>query len=641
MNSASFEMLEFYLIKEQVRERCASNLGKALCDRMQPSFETSRVRILLQETTEAALLVQRGARIDGLHDISAPLKVAETGGVITPGDLTKIASVIRGAAKFKKAMRARKVEAPLLSSYAESIVEMPGFSETIDLSIDGDRVSDSADEDLRKVRKLIGQVEARIQTKLSSLMASNALRDAIQEGYVTVKNGRYVVPVRASHRQRVPGSVVAASSTGQTVFIEPASIQPLVDELVRLKAEEEELVYRVLCRLTQMVVDHLRDICVTVEAMAALDFAFAKGKYSLDAGGTAPEISRGTYLRLEGARHPLLKGEVVPLDLSLGSGYRTLVITGPNTGGKTVLLKSVGLLCLMAQSGLHIPAGPGSVLPVFDEILADIGDRQSIQQSLSTFSSHMENIAVILKLAGPRTLVMLDEIGTGTDPREGAALAAAILNYLYGKGCVTLATTHYGDVKAFSESKPGFVNGCMEFDRDTLKPTYRLSIGQSGESQGINIAMRLGLPHEVISWAREYMGGLPLPVEPEMSPAVPYVEECLPEEREEGSGNKDKGASQAAQFRVGDSVFVSSVNYHGVVARAADSKGDLIVLVKGERLKVNWKRLRLLVKREDLYPDFENYDLNIVLMSKDDRKLVRRMSRKKVDESRVIEPDPE
>ncbi len=692
MDIVSFQTLEFPIIVEEIKDRCLSNLGKTLCDRMQPSSDSARVRVLLQETTEAALLVTRGVhRIDGLHDVSGPLQIAQTGGVLPPSDLARISAVLRGAARFKKAMRPRKADVPLLCSYAESICELPYIADTIDMSVDGDRVSDNADDDLKKVRRAKKQVEARIQARLSSLLNSGVLRDAISDSYVTVKNGRYVVPVKASHRQRVPGSVIAASSTGQTVFIEPSAIQPLVEELVTLSAQEEDLAYKVLCNLTQMVVDHLADIRVTVEAMAVFDFVFAKGKYSLDIGGVEPRIVDGPVIDFRGARHPLLGQKAVPLDIVIGPQYRTLVVTGPNTGGKTVLLKTVGLLCLMAQSGLHIPAQEGSSMPVFDQILADIGDRQSIEQSLSTFSSHMENIALILKVATSGSLVMLDEIGTGTDPREGAALAAAILTYLYERGCVTLATTHYGDIKAFSESRPGFRNGCMEFDHETLEPLYRLSIGKSGESQGITIATRLGLPEEVIGAARRYLSEAAVAVAPGLSGHYGHAGqghsgddagESAPDRVDvgahdarkrqtdeiDGTGEADSTETSAVtgstgrtdsagqtgapdgtgdakapweEFRVGDSVYVSTVDYHGIVANEADSKGDLIVIVKDERVRVNWKRLKLLNKREDLYPDYRNYDMNIVLMSKGDRKLVRQMARRHVDSVRVIKPDPE
>jgi DNA mismatch repair protein MutS2 len=672
LDIVSFQTLEFPAIVDEVKERCLSNLGKTLCERMQPSSDAARVRVLLQETTEAALLVTRGVhRIDGLHDVSGPLQIAQTGGVLPPADLVRISAVLRGAARFKKAMRPRKADVPLLCSYAESICELPDVTDTIDMSVDGDRVSDSADDELRKVRRAKKQVEARIQTRLSSLLNSGGLRDAIAESYVTVKNGRYVVPVKASHRQRVPGSVIAASSTGQTVFIEPSAIQPLVEELVTLSAQEEDLVYKVLCRLTEMVVDHLGEIKVTVEAMAVFDFVFAKGKYSLDIGGVEPRIVEGPTIDIRGARHPLLGQKAVPLDVVIGPHYRTLVVTGPNTGGKTVLLKTVGLLCLMGQSGLHIPASEGSSMPVFDQILADIGDRQSIEQSLSTFSSHMENIALILRLATSGSLVMLDEIGTGTDPREGAALAAAILTYLYDRGCVTLATTHYGDIKAFSESRPGFRNGCMEFDHETLEPLYKLSIGKSGESQGITIATRLGLPEEVIGAARGYLSGVGVTglsgqredagrgrlgndsEEPRLNRADAGALSACDREadgteatdgtREIEATNGTAGGTKAPweEFRVGDSVYVSTVDYHGIVAKEADSRGDLIVIVKDEHLRVNWKRLKLLNKREDLYPDYGNYDMNIVLMSKGDRKLVRQMARRHIDSVRFIKPDPE
>lgn len=661
MDTSSFNILEYDAIKAQVRELCVSNLGKTLCDRLEPRSDASRVRVALTETTEARQFVKGGAQpIQALHDISEPLTLAEKGQVLAPKDLLRIADTMRGASKFKKVMRSRKEEAPLLASYAESIADLPELIQTIEGSVDGERVSDGADEDLRKVRRNMKQVEAKIQSRLQGLMASASLRDVIQEGFVTVKNGRYVIPVKASQKAHLPGTVVAASSSGQTVFVEPATVQPLVNELVSLQAEEEDLVYKVLCALTEQVLDRAREIRVSVEAMAACDFALAKGRYSLEVGGVEPSMGGGT-VRLVKARHPLLGKEAVPVDVTVGGRERTLVVTGPNTGGKTVLLKTVGLLCLMAQSGLHVPAAEAA-LPMLGEVLADIGDRQSIQQSLSTFSSHMSNIARILSLAGPGSLVLLDEIGTGTDPREGAALACSVLDFLFRSACITVATTHYGDVKVYSENHRGFVNGCVEFDEETLKPLYRLVIGRSGKSQGIVIAERLGLPADIISQARRLAG------QAESSPASnDAAERVVASETEERREAFEREASAAPdvpatpvrsrpdasakepppplpremQFLLGDSVFVTSVNDKGLVAREADERGDLIVLVRDERVKVNRKRLKMLIKREDLYPDWPDYDLRIVLATKADRKIDKAMSRKMVEGVRVIEPDPE
>lgn len=666
MDNTSFTTLEYGLIKAQIRDLCVSNLGKELCDRLAPSTDLKRVRIMLQETTEARTLTAGGAQpIQGLHDISEPLALAGKGLVLSPGDLVRVADSMRGAMKFKRLMRSKKAEAPLLSSYAESIVEVPELVSIIEVSIDGDRVSDSADEDLRRVRRTMRQVEARIQTRLQAIMGSAAYRDVVQEGYVTQKNGRFVIPVKASQKARLLGTVVAASSSGQTVFIEPSSIQPLVNELVSLRAEEEDLVYRVLCRLTGLVVDSLQGIKVTVEAMATCDFALAKGRHSREVQGIEPRMAPGSAVQLRGVRHPLLGKAAVPVDVTIGGSFRTLLITGPNTGGKTVLLKTIGLSCLMAQSGVHVLADEAA-LPLFDEVLADIGDRQSIQQSLSTFSSHMANIAVMLEKAGPGSLVLLDEIGTGTDPREGAALACSILEYLYSRGSVVVATSHYGDVKSFAESRKGFMNGCVEFDEETLEPLYRLQIGKSGKSQGIVVAERLGLPAEVIDDARRRVGsswgGLSQKTPAEgtaddragaqtsmnavadaveslgVANAAPNVAESP---GDAGPRLPDTAQPREKQFLPGDMVYVGTVKNRGRVATEADERGNLIVLVRGRRVKVNHKRLKLLGKREDLYPDLPNYDLRIVLASKEDRKLDKAMSKKHVDAVRVIPNDRE
>ncbi len=640
MDATSFTILEYDLIKAQVSEHCVSNLGKALCERLVPSTDMQRVKVSLQETTEAASIAKGGAQpIVGLHDISEPLILAEKGQVLSPKDLLRIADTMRGAAKFKKFMRSKQRETPLLSAYVESIADVPELIHTIEISVDGERVSDSASDDLRKVRKSILQAESRIQQRLQSIMASASLRDVVQEGFVTQKNGRYVIPVRASQRARVPGTVVAASNSGQTVFIEPASVQNLVNELVTLRAQEEDLVYRVLCDLTAQVLAEVQGIKVTIETMAQCDFALAKGRYSLDVEGTEPKVDGNSLLRLTGVRHPLLGKDAVPVDVVAGGPYRTLVVTGPNTGGKTVLLKTVGLSALMAQSGLHIPAKQAE-LPLFSEVLADIGDNQSIQQSLSTFSSHMGAIAAILRIAGPGSLVLLDEIGTGTDPREGAALACSILDHLHAMGCVTVATSHYGDVKTFAESRQGFMNGCVEFDEETLRPLYRLQIGRSGKSQGIVVAERLGIPAEIIRKARAQAGQESRPAREDAERRVAPPDKAVAEAPKEPAPSALE-LPREKQFLLGDLVFVTSINEKGRVAREADTKGDVIVLVKGERINVNHKRLRMLGKREDLYPDLPNYDLRIVLTSKEDRKLDKAMSKRPVDAVRVIPKDPE
>jgi DNA mismatch repair protein MutS2 len=671
------ETLEFSLIKEELKQYCVSNLGKRLCDKMLPETDRNRILTAQKETSEAAALASKGGQpLPGLHDISEILGLAKIGGVIQPRDLVRVADMLRGASKFKKYMKGREAEMPLLCAYAASISDFTGLVEIITGSIDGDRVSDYADPELRKTRRSMANTEAKIHNKMNSVVNSPRLRDAIQEGFVTVKGGRYVIPVKASQRQKVPGTLVQASSSGMTVFIEPAQVQPLVDELITLRALEEDLVYKVLAELTAMVFEREREIRITVEAMACCDFALAKGRYSLEIGGVEPSIFPEPFLNLINARHPLLRKDAVPVDIRLGKGYRTLVITGPNTGGKTVLLKTAGLLCLMAQAGLHIPARHGSGVPVFAHVLADIGDRQSIQQSLSTFSSHMSNISRILGAVDARSLVLLDEIGTGTDPREGAALAAGILEFLYSKGCLTMATTHYGDIKAYSEAHPGFENGCMEFDHETLKPLYRLVIGESGQSQGIIVARRLGIPEEVIQQAEDYVKWMSGPDSEDELPGVPAVWHGKCDEHDTGGiaisrkkkavidsgGNEDSGITEdfeitedsgvtegsrdievprEKQLLVGDSVWVNTVNYRGVVAREPDERGNLIVLVRNKRIKVHRKRVKLLARREDLYPDPENYDLNIVLLSKEDRKAIKQMSKRHTDKVRVIEPDPE
>lgn len=644
MNQSALNVLEYEEIKERLSQYCMSNLGKRLVRKMQPFTSREKIELELDLTTEGVEIVKTGAQpLSALHDVTETLELAEKGKVMSAQELMRFCDMLRGASKYKKYMRNKASIAPSLASYAESIADLENLVNTIEISIDGDRVSDHADTELRKIRRTIQSLESKIQSRLNSIMSSGSIKGAIQESYVTQKSGRYVIPVRSSLKHKVPGSVIASSASGMTVYIEPNVIRPLVDGLVTNRAMEEEAVLRVLSALTEQVLKHKTEMSINMETLAIADFTLAKARFSLELAGTKPKIDSRNYIHLKSARHPFLGGTAVPVDLSLGKGYRTLLITGPNTGGKTVLLKTVGLLCVMAQSGLHIPANESSSLPVFHEIFCDIGDRQSIQQSLSTFSSHMENIGDIIKNASSTSLILIDEIGTGTDPREGAALAASILDCLYKKGALTMATTHYGDLKSYSERHKGFENGCMEFDHDTLQPLYKLSIGQSGQSQGLVIAKKIGLPDSVVETAKKYMGylncgnenawpeSLADGPEPALSSKDSHNSEVKPRPKVfKGSIPRNK------RLLLGDSVFVNTLGERGIVAQEPDDKGNLVVLVRGERYLIHQKRVKFLVAREDLYP--ENYDLDIVLLSKADRKAKKVMSKRHTDTLRVIKP---
>ena len=633
MDEFSLERLEFNTIKSHLEEYALSNLAKRMIRDLAPSPDFERVRLLLEETDEARRLSAEmggGHPLVGLHDITESLDRVAKGGVLHPEDLLQIADVQRGASKVRKYMKHKLAVAPALASYANSLTETPDLVLEISRSVAGSELSDHASVALAKIRSQMATLNERIKNALQAIVTSPRYRTAIQESFVTQKAGHYVVAVKASYRKQVPGTVITASASGATLFIEPKVAERYTQELRVLEAAEQAEEYRVLAELTEMVADCLQQIRINVEVLSHYDLVFAKARYCDSIDGTKPILSSRPLIRLVGARHPLLPRDAVPLDIHLGEHFNTLVITGPNTGGKTVVLKSVGLLCLMVQSGLHIPAKQGTELGVFRDVLADIGDAQSIESSLSTFSSHMKNVSRMLKTAGPGCLVLLDEIGTGTDPAEGAALACSILWHLYIKGAISVATTHYGDVKRFSDHTPGFMNGCMEFDAQSLKPLYVLTVGKSGESCGLTIAQNLGIDREVIDLAQNMLESAGLTERLCHTVVIPTAD--TPKFQEP----KPRDAASIVSLRKGDAVFVHSLHARGIVAEEADDKGNLVVMAKGQKISVNHKRVRLVATREQLYPDHENYDLDIVLLTKEDRKIKKQMTKRNTDAVRVI-----
>ncbi|NCB03566.1 MAG: endonuclease MutS2, partial [Spirochaetia bacterium] len=396
---------------------------------------------------------------------------------------------------------------PRIKGLGQVISLQKYLEDEIDRSIlSEDEMADNASSKLRDVRRAIARQNDTIRSKLSGILASSDKRSMLQDAIVTMRQGRYVIPVKQEYKARFPGMIHDQSSSGATLFIEPQSVVNMNNELRELEIEEQKEMARILADLSAQVAGAGREIINNQKILMKLDLIFAKGKLSLKMDGKEPIIDIEGKLRLSEARHPLIdKKKVVPISIDLGGQYDTLVITGPNTGGKTVTLKTTGLLALMAQSGLHIPVASGSFLPVFKRIYADIGDEQSIEQSLSTFSSHMGNIVEILNHAGQDTLVLLDELGAGTDPTEGAALAIAILDNLYEKSVKTLATTHYTELKKYAISTYGVENASMEFDVETLSPTYRLSIGTPGRSNAFEISRKLGLDSQIIDKAKGMM----------------------------------------------------------------------------------------------------------------------------------------
>ena len=497
------ELLAAYASCEDTQKRCLS---------LAPITDIDKINDLQRTTADALsrLYKSSGISFAGIHNINASLKRLDIGGSLNTAELLRICSLLEVAKRAKAFGRAAREDeaADSLTPLFEQIEPLSPLHEEIRRCILGeDEIADDASPALFKIRKSIHGMNDRIHAQLTSLMNNTTTRSYLQDAVVTMRDGRYCLPVKAEAKTSIPGMVHDQSSSGSTLFIEPMAVVNLNNELRELYLKEQEEINAILAELSNQVAGYEMALRQDFEVLAELDFIFAKASLAKSYDGIAPAFNDHGYIRIRKGRHPLLDPKkVVPIDVEIGGSYKQLIVTGPNTGGKTVSLKTVGLLSLMGQSGLHIPAGDRSELAVFEEIFADIGDEQSIEQSLSTFSSHMTNIIRILDKANDRSLVLFDELCAGTDPTEGAALAISILHKLNQYGSIVMATTHYSELKVYALTSDGVENACCEFDVETLSPTYRLLIGIPGKSNAFAISARLGLPDNIIDDARDRIG---------------------------------------------------------------------------------------------------------------------------------------
>jgi DNA mismatch repair protein MutS2 len=508
MHTKSLTTLEYPKIIERLAGETAFSASRELALALEPTSDVDEARRRQAYTAEARKLLdlRPDAGVRGARDVRPQTKAAERGKVLTPAELLDIAATVRSSIYVGRLITRLEDGFPLLKGLAVDLPQRGQLEARIAMCIseEGD-VLDSASPRLKQLRNDIRAAQQRLQERLGTLV--NEFRSALQEPIITMRSDRYVLPVRAEGRSQVRGIVHDQSGSGATVFVEPLVVVEMNNKLRQLQIEEQQEVERILAELSENVGQEAPYIVLAVELLAEIDLCFAKARYASLIRASAPELNTNRRLRLRQARHPLLTGKVVPIDFWLGGEQaRMVVVTGPNTGGKTVALKTVGLLSLMALAGLHIPAGDGSEVPIWEDIFADIGDEQSIEQSLSTFSSHLSRITEILHVATPGSLVLLDELGAGTDPSEGSALARAILTWLLERGVATVATTHYSELKAFAHEREGAVNASVEFDVETLSPTYRLTIGLPGRSNALAIAGRLGLSEDIIAQARDFLG---------------------------------------------------------------------------------------------------------------------------------------
>lgn len=507
MNEKALRTLEYTKIIERLTELAGSSIGKELCRNLKPSSNLAEIEAAQKQTSDAlSRIYQRGSiSFSGLQDVRGSLKRLEIGGSLSALELLRIAKLLETTSRVKSFGRLENSdrEKDSLDDMFDGLQPLANlYNEIYRCILSEDEIADDASPALAKIRRSIRQTNDRVHTQLASLVNGSS-RTYLQDAVITMRNGRYCVPVKSEYKGQVPGMIHDQSSTGSTLFIEPMAIVKLNNELRELELQEQKAIEAVLAELSNMAAAENENIADNFRILTQLDFIFARAMLSKSYNGTEPIFNEKGHINIKKGRHPLLdKKSVVPIDIWLGKDFRLLVITGPNTGGKTVSLKTVGLFTLMGQAGLHIPAFDHSELSVFDEVFADIGDEQSIEQSLSTFSSHMTHTVSILKEATDRSLVLFDELGAGTDPTEGAALAIAILNELHSRGTCTMATTHYSELKVFALTTPGVENGCCEFSVETLRPTYRLLIGVPGKSNAFAISGKLGLPEHIIEDAR-------------------------------------------------------------------------------------------------------------------------------------------
>ncbi len=535
MSRSAIELLEFDRVLEMLADRCHFSVSAERAIDLGPVSDVDQVQYLLTVTREAVDLLTDHVdfSVGGVRDIRESLERADRGSMLTPPELREVLDTLQASRNCRRSFtQINQGERSFqeLAEFVDQIEEFQDLETSLGRAIGSQgEILDSASPELSSIRSRIKTAHRRLLQRLNRMVEDGRYQPALQEPIVTMRQGRYVVPVRADRKSQIPGVVQATSSSGQTMFVEPMEVVELNNEWRQLQMDEDHEIERILRYLSTQIGDHAEGISRALDAITALDIALAKARLSFDLRAVEPELEldhsplpgghERNLIRLREARHPLLEAdEVVPIDIELGQRARILVLTGPNTGGKTVALKTVGLLTLMTQAGLFVPAADGSVMSVFDGVYADIGDEQSIEQSLSTFSSHITRIIATLQQADTDSLVLLDEIGAGTDPEEGSALARAIIDALLERGCLGMVTTHYSELKSYAYVTEGTDNASVEFDVETLQPTYRLLVGVAGQSNALEIASRLGMPAEIIDSARQL-------IEPESHEADQMLDE--------------------------------------------------------------------------------------------------------------------
>ncbi len=635
------KVLEFEKIKEDISSYALTSEGKNRIHSLKPSSHKKKIEAWINEVgeAEAVIGISSSVPIHGLDGMGALFGGLNKGVPLRIDAFVKLSGFLDHSSKLKRFMKDKEYIAPVISSYVYSIEELPHLQDEIQRCLRHGQVDDYASKPLLKIRKELTIEKERLNEKVQNLVNSKKYTPYLQEKMVSQRNGKYVIPVKKEYKKKIEGSVIDLSASGSTLYIEPYEIAVQQAKMEELSLREQSEVENILYYLTGLVEDNEQILAVATETMITYDVIFAKAKYSQKIGGRKVALNESQVIRLNNAKHPLLGEDAVPLNVTLGNGTHALVITGPNTGGKTVTIKTIGLLTIMIQSGILVPVGENSELSIFQNIYVDIGDGQSIEQNLSTFSSRITNIIDILAQTNDRSLVLIDELGSGTDPSEGMGLAIAILDELYEKGATLFATTHFNEMKEFANTREGFINGSMEFDLETLQPTYRLLIGEGGDSQAFEIALKLGMHQKIIEKAHRLTYKFEKTFETNDSLIERQRKEkqlasnrYLRREKKEKQQVKD-----VRKFEKGDNVRIPSEDELGIVYEGPSEKGHYIVQVKGEKREYNHKRLTLYISAQELYPD--DYDFDILFSSVEERKKSHLMSKRHIEGLEILKED--
>lgn len=628
MKKNSMDKLEFDVMLNQLAELALSQTAKNKALALTPFLSERECRQKLDETTQAKAIIDCFGTppLSSMKELHKIIDFAKKGSMLTPEQLTTVAIFVTSCRRMKSYLKKADNQNIPLGVYGDAFCDLNELYEEIDRCVYNGTISDIASPAIKDIRRRIENAKSAVKVKLESILKSKS--ECFTDGYPVVRNGKLCLPVKKECKSKVEGSVVDTSGTGGTLFIEPLAVRKLQEEVSYLELDEDNEIRRILYTLTVLVDERSAEIKINQDCMETLDFAFAKAKLSLHQKANEVNISTERKINITKGRHPLLDREsCVPLDFSIGGDNRGIIITGPNTGGKTVSLKTIGLLSIMAQCGLHVTADRESTFTMNSNVLCDIGDGQSISENLSTFSSHIVNIIDVLKNTTEESLVLLDEVGSGTDPAEGMGLAVSILHELKQKHCLFVATTHYPEIKDFAKNEEGLINARMEFDRETLKPLYKLQIGEAGESCALYIAKRLGFPEHMLKIAKSQAYGIKSDKPNEQRAKIVSETDTIQSPKKQ---IKKEVVTEAKQhgynYEMGDSVLVYPNKEVGIVYKPINELGDLVVQVKGQKKVINQKRIKLVTPAKTLYPD--DYDFSIVFDTVENRKAKHTMDKK-------------